>query len=82
MNTLYARREPTTDSVTLKYVPERQRRQPQWLDVVLYADAEGKRPVARYPNHYSNKPRRGQRQVNYNCDRCRLEWLDDLVSAG
>jgi hypothetical protein len=71
--TLYARREPTTDAVTLKYVKDR--RHPQWLDVVLYADAEALRPVARYPNHYSNKPRRSQRHVMHNCARYQLVWI-------
>lgn len=76
---LYARREPTTDTVTLKYVPERQRkRESQWLDVVLYADPEGRRSVARYPNYYSNKPRRGTRHVMHNCARYQLSWLPDI----
>jgi hypothetical protein len=61
---LFARREPTRDDVTRKYgaqLAERVR------DTVLYLDRECTQRVVRWPWHYSNCPKKGQRSVVVNC---------------
>ncbi len=66
MMTLYARREPTTDSLC-----------PSKKDVCLYRDAEGTQRVARHPWHYSSTPDRRYKWIMHNCSRYRLLWLDN-----
>jgi hypothetical protein len=80
MPTLYARREPTTDSTTrdmLKSSPARDRDafKQSHRDVQLYSDAACTQRAARYPWHYSNKPTRRNRYVIHNCFRYNLVWV-------
>jgi hypothetical protein len=79
--TVYARREPPASSEVrdaAKFDPSALNR---WRDVQVYHDREATRPFGRFPCHYSNKPRRGQRHVTLNCFRYRLEWLADPLPA-
>ena len=75
MFTLYARREPTRDVTCLQHCPS------QFLkslrDVVLYADRELTRPVARY-SPLGSRPDRRNRSVNHNCARFALEWMEPI----
>lgn len=68
--TIYARKEPTTDDVLLKYAPGAKK-----FDVVLYADREGKLKKGTYRWDLSSKPTRRNKFVNFNCFRYRLEWI-------
>lgn len=74
LTTLYARKEPTTDSIWHKYgkgkVPK---------DVVLYQDGEATEKATIYPWYYSNKPRRNQKTIIHNCWRFKLKWLPELT---
>lgn len=67
--TLYARREPTTDTVLRRHAPRSKR-----CDVVFYTDAACTRVYARWVWHYSPPTRRRQ-SVSLNCYRWRLVWL-------
>jgi hypothetical protein len=73
--TLYARKAPTTDSVAIQYGLKGKK------DTVLYRDRECTKPAARWPWHYSNCPRRGQRTVMFNCWRWKLEWLEGTTAV-
>ena len=68
--TLYARKEPSTDEILLKYAPNAKK-----FDVAIYADnqAQNKRCVFRWD--LSSKPTRRNKFVNFNCFRYRLEWI-------
>lgn len=70
---LFAQQEPTTDDIAHKYMTEEQRRPLQ--DVVLYRDRECTNPVARFPWHLSNRPRRHHKQVMVNCHCWELVWI-------
>ena len=67
MLTLYARKEPTTDRFSIEHKLPR-------LDTVLYRDPACTQAAVRWPWHYSNCPRRGQKQVMLDCYRWNLEW--------
>ena len=69
---IFARLEPTTDAVALRYCRTVKR------DCILYADQEATRRLAIWPWHYSNRPRRGQKSAMLNCARHRLVWLAPL----
>lgn len=77
MITVYARREPTADSLrwSLPGYPFGKR------DVQVYRDAECTNPFARIPWHYSSCPRRAQKTIVLNCYRWRLQWVPDLAPA-
>lgn len=80
MHTLYARKEPTTDWM-LARVP-RSRLTAKHRDVVLYRDQEGKEAVARFPwYHVRSKPDRRKKNINLNCVRYSLVWLEDQNHA-
>lgn len=70
--TLFARREPTTDSFALSHGLKGKR------DVVYYRDREATEFAARIPWHYSNKPTKASKTCILNCYRWQLEWLEDL----
>ena len=70
--TLYARREPTTDSVLLKYAPQVRK-----LDVVIYNDENGTTPKARFSWWHSGKPHKGSKVITLNCWRWALKWLPE-----
>lgn len=75
--TLYARREPTTDTVCKQYLP------PKLLkaatDIQLYYDPDCTRPAVRY-RYGMRRPTRSSRTVVHNCNRYALEWLPPRVS--
>lgn len=72
--TLYARKEPSTDEILLKYAPNAKR-----FDVVIYSDnfAQNKKCVYRWD--LSSKPTRRNKYVTINCYKCKLEWLTETV---
>ena len=70
--TLYARYEPTTDSVALAHGVKGKR------DVCLYEDREATIPKARFPWHHSGKPTKASKQCMLNCYKWNLEWLPDI----
>jgi hypothetical protein len=66
--TLYARKEPTVDSVATSRGMKR-------FDAALYEDKDCTKPSARWPWFYSSCPRFGQRTVRMNCALYRLVWV-------
>jgi hypothetical protein len=76
MQTLYARKEPTTCAITLAQPAKPGAGQ---RDVVIYRNPNATGlPVARFPWHYSNtKPTRRNRYVTLGCVRYALTWLPD-----
>ena len=68
--TLYARREPTTDSVLLKYAPEAKR-----FDVVFYMDRNAIMPKARFMWFSAENLRPTRKTVMLNCYLWRIVWL-------
>lgn len=68
--TIYARKEPTTDGILLKYAP-----QAKEFDVVLYSDNQGKHKKGTYRWDMSSKPTRRNKYVMFNCFRYKLEWI-------
>jgi len=72
--TVYARREPTTDSVLLESAP-------QWAktkkDVQVYKDQECTIPFARFM-WFQDGPDKRYRHVVLNCYEWKLEWVEDL----
>lgn len=72
MLTLYARKEPTQDSVLHQYAPGVQR-----FDVVFYKDRSGSDRYATW-EWFKTPPRLGQRTVTLNCYRWNVVWLDSL----
>lgn len=67
--TLYARREPTTDPVSVACGCGHRK------DVVLYKDANCTTPAVRYRWDLSNTPRKRNKTVMHNCFRFRLQWI-------
>lgn len=67
--TLYARKEPTTDAISVNNGLRGKK------DTVIYADTEGKNLVVRWPWHQSNCPRQNQKRITLNCWRWNLSWL-------
>jgi hypothetical protein len=81
--TVYARREPTTDSATLdmykvqknpsQHVLDYRERHHQ--DVVIYKDRRATVVFARFPWYYSNKPKKNQRFITINCSKWAVKWI-------
>jgi len=67
---LFAIKEPTVDRVSIEHGCAKK------LDTVLYRDRECTKPAVRWPWHYSNCPRTGQKTVMFNCYQWNLVWLD------
>lgn len=67
--TLYARKEPTTDPVSLAHGLGHRK------DTILYEDSACTRPKARFAWFLSQSPRRGQRRVTVNCWAWNLQWV-------
>lgn len=76
MITLYARKEPTTCTITFALAHKKRKR-----DVVIYEDSKATQRKARIAWHEFRKPTRRNRYINLNCYRWRLEWLPDLEAA-
>lgn len=72
--TLYARKEPTTDPVSVGLRLAR-------FDTVAYADRQCTKPMARWTWHLSNCPRKLQPSAFVNSARFNLEWLPDVQST-
>ena len=66
---VYARKEPTTDSVAIQHSCANEK------DVQVYHDKECTRPYARFPWYYSNIPTRRNKYVTLDCFRYKLEWV-------
>jgi len=75
MMTLYARHEPTTDWLTLKYSAIIGGRAAQQKDVVLYGDVECTNIKGRYPWHYK-RPDKRNKYIMHNCSRYALKWVN------
>lgn len=67
--TLFARKERTTDAVSVKHGLGHR------LDTVLYEDSECTRRKARFGWFQQSCPRRGQTRVTLNCWRWALVWV-------
>ena len=67
--TVFARREPTTDSVALAHGVKRKK------DTVFYRDAACTQTMARKPWYQSGHPRRNSREVTLNCCRWQIQWV-------
>lgn len=70
MHTLYARKEPTTDSLLLSMKPNSKRR-----DTVIYEDKACTQQKARIPWYHKNCPI-SRKTVMLNCNQYSLEWLN------
>ena len=70
---LYLRFERTNDRETLNLWPDTAKQ-----DVVAYRDETCTDVAARWPWHYSNRPRKGARTVTLNCCRWRPVWKPAL----
>jgi hypothetical protein len=66
--TLYARREPTNDSVAISQGVRGK------TDVVVYHDAACTKLAGRFPWYFSSLPRRNSRTLMLNCWRWNLQW--------
>ena len=76
---LYLRFEPTTDAPTLESYGQAGLPVPaDHRDVVAYRDEACTQIAARWPWHYSTRPRKGARVVTFNCYRWRPVWRPAL----
>lgn len=66
--TLYAKKEPTTDPVSIMHGHAARQ------DTVLYRDTACTQVAARWPWHLSNCPSRRQKRVMFNCYQWNLTW--------
>lgn len=66
---LFARREPTTDAISLAHGRGNMK------DVVLYRTPEATEPVARFGWFQNGCPTRRFKKVTLNCFRYNLVWL-------
>ncbi|WP_347990079.1 hypothetical protein [Methylomonas sp. AM2-LC] len=66
--TLFAKKEPTTDSVSIKHGLKHK------MDTVFYRNAACTNVVARWSWDVSGCPRRGQKLVTLNCIKWSLSW--------
>jgi hypothetical protein len=71
METIYARREPSTDWYLAKYAPSAKK-----MDVQTYKDQEAIKLFGRFM-WYQNPPRRGTKKLTLNCYRWNVVWLKD-----
>lgn len=69
MLTLYARKEPTQDSVAKALGLKGKQ------DTVFYRDRACTQVMARKPWHQSGQPRRNSKRVTLNCYNWNLEWV-------
>jgi hypothetical protein len=74
MNTLFARKEPTTETL-----PRGAGQTARKMDTVLYKDAQASEAAMRIPWHFNRStPTKKQRTVFFNCHRYLLAWLPPL----
>lgn len=74
--TLYARKEPTQDTVSILHGIANRK------DTVLYRDAACTDRAAVFGWFLSSCPRRGQKFVTFNCWRWKLQWVSPLNIGG
>ena len=78
MDTLFAQKVASTDTVLLKYAT------PRYI-TIANADIILSRPngaiVSRISWHYSGKPDKRNKSIMFNCQRYALLWLPDSPSA-
>lgn len=72
LHTLFARKEPTTDVVSISHGLGHRK------DVVLYQDEACTQPYARWSWHLTGQPRRNSKTVMLNCYRWAIQWVPDL----
>lgn len=70
MLTLYARKEPTADLVSIRHGCGGKR------DSVFYRDMACTSFMARWPWYQTNCPRIGRRQVRLNCYQWNVHWIE------
>lgn len=75
---VYLRHETTSDLIV--NLTERQKEQSRFKDIVVYADKECRKFLARFPWHYSDKPRKNSRTMQLNCWTWRVEWIQSFKS--
>jgi len=72
--TVYARQEPTDDSIAIKYLDTKTLA--TCKDVIIYHDRKCKRFYANFPWFYNlSKPTRRNRYITINCFRYNLVWV-------
>ena len=72
--TVYARHEPTNDSVAIKHLDAKTLA--TCKDVIIYHDRKCHRFYANFPWFYNqSKPDRRNRYVTVNCFRYKLVWV-------
>jgi hypothetical protein len=72
--TLYARHEPTNDSVAIRYLDATTLA--TCKDVIIYHDRDCRHFYANFPFFYNqSKPDRRNRYVTLNCFRYKLVWV-------
>ena len=72
--TVYARHEPTNDSVSIQYLDAKTLA--TCKDVIIYHDRHCRRFYANFPWFYkSSKPTHRNRYVTINCFRYKLVWV-------
>jgi hypothetical protein len=74
--TVYARREPTRDTVARKQAPKN-----RWLDVVIYRDLACTQLVGVFPWWATKRPTRASRRIMLNCYWWALNWLPDVQAS-
>ena len=70
--TVYARQEPTNDSVAIQYLDAKTLA--TCKDVIIYHDQDCRRFYANFPFFYK-RPNRRNRYVTINCFRYKLIWV-------
>jgi hypothetical protein len=73
--TVYARKEPTTDLTTLKYITDVNSKAKRF-DIQVYKDKQGEIPFARFPWHYQSKPTKRKHTIMINGFIYLLEWIN------
>jgi len=72
---LYLRRERTTESVAVAFYTDSTLNKTRFQDVVAYADEACTKFIARWPWHYSRKPRKNSRRVMLDCYWWKPVWV-------
>ena len=78
---IYARLEPTTDSLTIQlYVQWDEFPLPVERDVALYKDKDATQPAGRFSWHRESRPKKSTKTLILNSVNRRIEWLPPLKS--
>lgn len=75
LHRVYARYEPTTDPIAIKYLPPSELARAS--DVAIYQDEEATLPLARYGCD-RKRPNRRTKVITLNCWRRSLLWMPSL----